>query len=192
MDAPALGQMRRWYAVSMVIWATVALLCGLGQSLARWRHRRRNLPDSQAASGSFRPLHWLTLAACGAAGTTLLSLWARQFIFTWPLGLFAALGMAVYESGAERTPAANCRGYAVLGLFIGVCLGYFLLCRRLSLAFEWVFLAAFPAALPALLLSRRATHGPRWATAGGLLWEGVALSAYYWTAVGFMLWKYPT
>jgi hypothetical protein len=76
-------------------------------------------------------------------------------------------------------------------LFAATCIGYFLLCRRLSLVFEWVFLGGFIAAVPLALVGR-------WLRGDGkypALWRAMSIalefSAYYWSSVAILWWKYP-
>ena len=74
--------------------------------------------------------------------------------------------------------------------FVGLCLAYFWLCRRLSLAFEWSFLMGFPASLPILwLLKQRVQNENRFTLIQWLL-SAVAFTAFYWTGAGIILWKY--
>ena len=68
---------------------------------------------------------------------------------------------------------------------------YFLLCRRLSLVTEWVFLVGFPAALPFSRISARfeQTSGVK-AIIVCLVSTLVGFSAYYAAAVKLLELKY--
>ena len=52
--------------------------------------------------------------------------------------------------------------------FIAVCVVYFLVCRRLSLATEWVFLIGFAAALPIAIFSALASQSVETASGRGV------------------------
>ncbi|TWT98595.1 outer membrane biogenesis protein BamB [Stieleria varia] len=85
-------------------------------------------------------------AACLVSGG-VISLVTNDFVFTWPGCLFVALTVAIYLSKSSRRLAkteqskSRSRGdlYGVL-IFLATCWGYFLVCRRLSLVTQWVFL----------------------------------------------------
>ena len=71
-------------------------------------------------------------------------------------------------------------------LFITTCLAYFLICRRLSLVFEWVFLIGFAAALPFSMFGRFAFAARRWHPLWMILWTALAFTAFYWSSVAFL------
>ena len=72
--------------------------------------------------------------------------------------------------------------------FLAVCLTYYLVCRRLSLAIEWIFLMGFlpswPIAVPAAYRLQRPGH-PIW----DFVWATASFSAYFWSAAAMILWK---
>ncbi|QDT41686.1 outer membrane biogenesis protein BamB [Gimesia alba] len=85
----------------------------------------------------------------GALGTTFISDWTQEFVFTWPLCLFIALEpvlASVQFRNLKKTSFWRDRLPLICFLFVFVL--YFLLCRRLSLVFEWAFLAGPIGALP--------------------------------------------
>ncbi len=85
----------------------------------------------------------------GALGTTWISHWTQEFVFTWPLCLFIAFEpvlATVQFHNVKKTSFWKDRAPLLFFLVIGVL--YFLLCRRLSLVFEWAFLAGPVGALP--------------------------------------------
>ena len=96
----------------------------------------------------------------GAIGTTCIGQLSREFIFTWPVCLYAAFEYVV-ASGANRPLDEPKQRFGFftrrlpLLLFLAVSVVYFLLCRRLSLVFEWAFLAGFPGAVPLLWFAYR-------------------------------------
>ncbi|MFK7777110.1 MAG: PQQ-binding-like beta-propeller repeat protein [Gimesia sp.] len=87
----------------------------------------------------------------GALGTTWISYWTQEFVFTWPLCLFIALEpvLAIVQFRRVKELKKNFwRDYLPLFCFLVIFTLYFLLCRRLSLIFEWAFLAGPIGALP--------------------------------------------
>jgi hypothetical protein len=136
----------------------------------------------------------------GAIGTTWLSNWRGDFVFTWPVCLFVALQLAMSEVKLRREPPSpastsrawrqRLRSLLVVATFMLVCAAYFFVCRRLSLVFEWAFLVGFPGAVPFLLLNRwlsTRAHGLlRLVT--DLFCRFIAFAAFYWSSV-LLLWS---
>jgi hypothetical protein len=75
--------------------------------------------------------------------------------------------------------------------FLAICYGYYLLCRRLSLAFEWVFLSGFVAAIPIALAGRWLARRSRWPVLVFVILTTLEFSAYFWASVAWLWWKYP-
>ena len=71
--------------------------------------------------------------------------------------------------------------------FVGCCLGYFLLCRRLSLVLEWVFLCGFVGSLPFLVAAKSRFQTRKWRWLWEIAMTIAAFSAFYWSAVA-VLW----
>jgi hypothetical protein len=82
-------------------------------------------------------------------------------------------------------------GRFVLLIFLVTCVSYFLICRRFSLAFNWIFLSGFVTAAPILAVARLLSHRVRFGRAVEVFLNIGAFAAFYWTSVGFLLWKYP-
>lgn len=182
-DIPSNRWLAEWFAVSLVI----LLASGLVGVFA-WLLLKERL----GTSGS----HWLfwTLAfVLGALGTTVLSSWRGDFVFTWPVALFVAFQAVVSELRLKKLSPADCapawRSWLAALLFILSCAAYFLVCRRLSLVFEWTFLCGFGAALPPVLAGAFLFRGSKWR----LAWEGsltfVGFAAFYGFAVVVLWWK---
>ena len=99
----------------------------------------------------------------GALGTTFLTRWTGEFIFTWPLCIFICFdalggGLRLWRRSASvhPLPRPNRWGEWLRGAtFLFVCLAYFLICHRLSLVFEWAYLMGFPAAVPFSILAAK-------------------------------------
>jgi hypothetical protein len=64
-------------------------------------------------------------------------------------------------------------------VFLGVCLAYFALCRRLSLVFEWSFLVGFVGAVPFLGFKKWMWNLGRWEPTTNALLTGLAFTAFY-------------
>ena len=132
---------------------------------------------------------WSVVFVVGALGTTYFSPLMNDFIFTWPVCLFAAF-QSLIDRIALKHKHLTVRerlksGVACLG-FLAVCLLYFLVCRRLSLVFEWVFLGGFFAAVPLSLAARYLFVTRRWYLAWQVLATGLAFTAFYWSSVAFL------
>ena len=78
----------------------------------------------------------------------------------------------------------------VLCIFLAICATYFLLCRRLILAFEWTFLAGFVAVAPPLALARKRLQASWIGAIKQIALVTVAFTAFYAISVGLLWWKY--
>lgn len=187
MDAPTVPQLKRWYLVTLIGFAIAGLMTIV--AVLTQRVFRKGIPNVPSPS---RRLFPLTLFAYGAMGTTFLSLHFGEFLFTWPLCLFVLFQIAIYQTRSKDSQSAHpwFERFWLLAFLCG-CAGYYFLCRRLSLAFEWVFLAGFPAAVPFLLLARRQSGARRFL----LLQEGTLLlfayTAFYALSCWLLVWQYP-
>lgn len=109
----------------------------------------------------------IVAAILGALGTTLLSRATGEFYFTWQLVVFASfepLGSTLRlrrpkpgERFVGATPPSKWNERLRWVLFLAVSAFFFWLCRRLSLVFEWAYLAGFVGAAPFCWLSARLT-----------------------------------
>jgi outer membrane protein assembly factor BamB len=188
MTAPTPAWLLRWYVLTSAMgWIVAPAVAGvlvagmlaLGFSWNGWR---------------WYDVSWQVVAfSLGLVGTTLISAITQEFEFTWPLSLAVAFQWVVMHMSMRRgEPVARpwlARG--VLLLFAVLLLSYFLLCRRLSLAFEWSFLVGFPAALPFLLIDKvRQPRAKASQLAARWFWTLLAYSAFYWLGAGLMMWRY--
>ncbi|WP_417389775.1 PQQ-binding-like beta-propeller repeat protein [Gimesia sp.] len=142
-DLPSNVWLWNWFFWSAGLLLASLLLALIPASLVRVEHRLLTW------TVCYRTLAFL----CGALGTTWISAWTREFVFTWPLCLYIAFDavMAVVQFRRSRQ-RSRWRDYLPLLVFVGITTFYFLLCRRLSLVFEWAFLAGpIGALLPGLL-----------------------------------------
>ena len=204
MDAPTIPQLTRWFWVSLYGFGGAAVFAFVAMGLFRFRCRKAS-PDSASldpaednpAAEQLRRLslgRWMLgiiLFVFGALGTTLLSRHYEEFLFTWPMCLFVLFQAIIFQSRSRKTQTGNrLLEWLSLLLFLAGCLFYFWLCRRLSLAFEWVFLAGFPASVPFLLLAKSQRRG-RWLP---FVRESVLLllayACFFWSSAGMLVWKY--
>jgi hypothetical protein len=134
-------------------------------------------------------IFWLVALVLGVAGTPLYNRLDEGFVFTWPVTLFAGQQLALMAIlHARHNPQRGVLAWlslaAVLGLLV-VCLAYYDVCRRLTLAITWVFLMGFlpswPLAIPAAASLLRRRRG--WVVA---LWTLLAFSLYFWASSGFI------
>ena len=211
MDLPTLKDVWLWYKVSATAYVASAIAAWFAWVLIGVvaRRTRRNAkksplnacsdpatadnagPDASCAL-RVRQTHALLAFSCGATGTIWISLWLSQFVFTWPVCLFVALQAAVYASGNRSATNRRWGNRFALIAFLGSCLLYYVLCRRLNLAFEWVFLSGFIVGLPLLAAARRVARRPTTSIVVETFLLTAAFTAYFWGSVAVMAWKYGT
>lgn len=183
-DVPSAHWLVRWFWWSVAaIWLPACLVGWMVGFAVRDRDRQRTLRLATARCVAF---------VLGALGTSLISRWVGDFVFTWPVCLLVMFSAAFDTiSWGRPGPALTAgptrgRAYTTVALLLTVCVAYFLVCRRLSLVFEWTFLAGFVGAVPPLLVNRwwqcRAAS-----TVVSFLAEGVAFAGFYACSVA-VLW----
>lgn len=182
---PELSDLRLWYGWMLAGW-TASWLLGMHLTgwLTRWSATTRER------------IYWLGLVCLGAGGSAVLNRYGEQYIFTWPLAIWAlflgSYGSFLHALHTPRPPWSVTTARLSLLLFLMGCGLYFHLCRWLGIAIEWCFLTGFAAAVPVLILTDFVRQrSPRLAS---WLWpvrDGLAFSAYYWGCVGFMTWWLP-
>ena len=188
-DVPSMRWFREWYLISLFGLLGLPFLV----TVLVWLPFRRTMTGAR-----FRGILWLQAFLLGAVGTTVLSGWRNEFVFTWPVSLFAAFQVAVYEirlgKRTEQHAGPWWRSRLIALGFLAVCLAYFLLCRRLSLVFEWAFLAGFLLAAPFAIAAARCTRQSNGRRTWRILWEVVwtvaAFSAFYWSPVALLTCRY--
>lgn len=183
-DLPSLAWLRNWFVVSLF-----GILAG---SLIVTLAMRRIVGPRMSYDGS-RWLFWAMSFLAGASGTTLISRWQGDFVFTWPVCIFVAFQVTVAESRPRKPTSLNRAAYlrsaAAALLLVVSCLVYFLLCRRLSLVFEWVFLCGFAAALPFSIAGSRWYHERPWRAVWESSLTALAFTSFYWGASAILLLK---
>ena len=163
---------RRWLQQWLFVSIAILIMAGLCASLLGLIRK-----SSQVIRGCFYGIA-MTL---GVVVGPIASVLTDDFVFTWPVVLFIAFEIAVYRSTLHRFKTSNSRSrrlqdLTIAVMFVTICGAYFLLCQRLSLVTQWLFLCGFSTACPVVLVGRRFSQRPgRW----NLLAEfGLTLIAY--------------
>jgi hypothetical protein len=185
-DPPDLDELKRWYVVCLVgVLAPAVLLGGMVHVLLRKRQPEQARRFSHAA-------FWTSAVALGAAGTPVGNRVSEDFIFTWPVVLFAAHQLVLVATIWSSRPEAGRRGpwlsaAALLALLV-TCGLYFHVCRQSGLAVQWVFLVGFA---PSWFVVVPAAYAlvRRGYLLLDLAWMVAGFSAYYWASGAFSLWK---
>lgn len=185
-DLPSPLWLWNWFVACLGVLALAGLLTrGLMATAARWPLREIRRPW---------PLFWTLSFVLGAAATTPLSVWRGEFTFTWPVPLFVVFQATIHQVRLKRVDAGENRARwkerGVVLLFLAVCVAYYLLCRRLSLVFEWGFLFGFGAAVPFALFERWLSRHARWGWLAPLVFTPLGFAAYYWASMGILYGHY--
>jgi len=180
-DLPSAEWLKLWFQVCLVGLMggclVVPLVLSVVPGVRGWEWQTRWL------------LYWASVFVAGAVGTTLLSPQMNEFVFTWPVSVFAAYQPFIDRISLSRkslTRLDRIRSGLACAVFVAACLAYFLACRRLSLVFEWVFLVGFVAAAPVSLAGRFLFQHRRWTVVWRLLSTILAFAAFYWSSVAFL------
>jgi hypothetical protein len=182
--------LRTWYAIGLeILIAAAIVVAAVKAALSIVLHSRLSRRATWA-------VFWTLAFLAGTVAMTPLSLARNEFVFTWPVSLFVAFQAMVQEvqvtrSAGPRDRAAVWRSRIVACIFLAVCIGYYLLCRRLSLVFEWVFLSGFAAAIPVSLAGRWLAGRSRRPALIDVVFTAGAFTAYFWSSVMWLWWKYP-
>ena len=132
---------------------------------------------------------WILVFLIGSAGTTFLSPLMKDFVFTWPVCLFATFQMLMDRLALTRKTISRrerWRSGIACVIFLATCFLYFLACRRLSLVFEWVFLGGFAAALPFSMAGKILFRERRWHWVWKAVCVAASFTAFFWSSVAFL------
>ncbi len=183
-DIPSMEWLVEWF---LWAWPGILGVSWFVSHVFRWLSRYHLSQDTT------RRVFWCLAFILGAIGTTVLSHWQADFVFTWPVCIFIAFQATVFQLRSNTaTPEQRpniWRARLVAFFFLATCLTYFLLCRRLSLVFEWVFLCGFAAALPFCLAAALWFRKKWWYVSWEALLTSIAFAAFYWSSVGILAWK---
>ena len=181
MTAPKPQWLIRWFLISLGLGWIVSPIIAI--SIGQW-----------VKVFSVRSMFLLLTVCVGVFGTTLFGHTIGLFYFSWPICLAIVFECLVCQlKSSDRSVSVKPRPWlarAMLGLFVLACVGFFLLCRRLSLPFEWTFLLGFPAAIPFCWIVKRSTQRGEPFGAIQWIWSALAFTAFYWLGAGVMIWKY--
>lgn len=183
-DIPSSTWLTQWYVASLALLLVSIAGAQTAKQLVAL-HRRE----------SVRLLVFRVMGfGLGLAGTTVLSRLTGEFYFTWPLCLFITFdAVAGRLSWTRRTrPSPQRRAeWLALAVLLVVSAGYFVLCRRLSLVFEWVFLVGYVGALPFCRVTAASRNRTGMLSAGAeVLATVVAFSAFYAAGVAVLRGRY--
>ena len=150
MDPPTQRGLWQWYVAGACILTVAGLLVAT----------MRLFLSKRMTASSCRCAFTVTTFTLGIFVGPIASLVRNEFIFTWPVCLFITFAVAIHRcqlrlsehASNVKSPAKKDRLIAML--FVVTCGVYFVVCRRLSLVTQWLFLCGFPVAIPALLLDR--------------------------------------
>jgi hypothetical protein len=190
-----MGEFTRWY-----VWCLSAVISIAAVVLVIARLSSRVIPRAESIDDHATPpiwpaiVFWTTVLIAGAAGSAVWNRWQADYVFSWPLALWAGfqifVGFSWSTRGSRMWSWNRARCYGVGIAFVILCGLYFHLCRWLGLAIEWSFLTGFLGALPFALIAAwidRPAH-PRVTLGKAAAWAA-SFSAYYWTCVGFASWR---
>lgn len=181
MDPPTYRWLDRWLMAALAILGSAGVLAAVYGFFVRKPNR-------------IRWVFWTAAMLLGLVVGTPVSLMTRDFVFTWPVVIFAALHIAIYQCTLRRQPGVSKTQWqdrVVAVAFLAVCVAYFLICRRLSLVTEWTFLCGFAGAAPVLLMARFCKNRKhRWSLIGEFVLTLIAYAAFHVSTVLLLEWKY--
>jgi outer membrane protein assembly factor BamB len=195
-DIPSNQWLARWFVVGVGL-LLIGQLVGMSVAGVVRLRRSRTMPPNSDEFGYGECASRSVAFVGGCLGTTFLSGWTNEFIFTWPVSLFVAFEIAASQLRSRSVTASGqqlWRERLRLAFWLLTMLVYFLLCRRLSLVFEWAFLIGPLGAWPLQLWANhwRKQHSP--VTWRGRVWlatlQVLAFAGFFGAAVLGLRWKY--
>lgn len=195
-DIPSNQWLVRWFAVGVGLLLIGQLVGMLVAEVVRLRGSFAVAPNSDEFGHSECTSRGVAFVG-GCLGTTFLSGWSNEFLFTWPVSLFVAFEIAASQlrsrsitvSGQQRWRERLSLSFWLLTMLI-----YFLICRRLSLVFEWAFLLGPLGAWPLQLWTNRWRKQHLPVTWRGRVWlatlQVLAFAGFFAAAVLGLRWKY--
>ena len=184
-ELPDRRELMHWYVFSLGAMAVAGLLAGGVYGIFCLR-------GSRSPYLAAKIVLWTCLPLFGVVATPIGNHLSSQFVFTWPVALFAAHQITLvaisWEKQSERGSDTAWVGVVGVAILLLACLAYYDITRRLSIAPAWyfmlTFLAAWPLAVPA---ARRVVC--RRSLLSDMVWMLLAFSLYYWVSGGLMLWR---
>jgi hypothetical protein len=144
------------------------------------------------AGGSAAVVFWIGVFVLGLAATFYSGHVRDEFVWTWPMSLFAGFALTLHtivwaESSSARARARWLSRVVVLA-FLAMCWLYYHACAQLGLATAWAFLIGFLPAWPfAVSAARCSVAGGAWWRRAA--WSAAAFTVFYWSGGAFIAWK---
>ena len=184
-DLPDLRELARWYCACLAAIVAAAIAAAFCSGAARSARSPRARSFAQMA-------FWAGAVGFGAMATPRGNRLSGQFVFTWPVSLFAiqqiALTTVLWSRRPDRGQRADWCAAAASMLLILSVLGYYDLTLRLSLPAAWYFVLALPPSWPLAIPVARRVLRPR-NLAVDLVWMVVAFSCNFLIAAALILWR---
>jgi len=179
MTAPRFHWLAKWYIVSIFGGWIVAPLIAVVVA--------RLFPVISA-----RTVFLTLVLVFGLLGTTFSGRFLDVYFFSWPIVLAVLFESLVCQLRGKDAikPGRPLMARLSLVTFALVCLLYFWLCRRLSLAFQWTFLMGFPVALPFLWMVKARVQAAKDFSWGQWLLSAIAFSVFYCTGAAVIMFTY--
>ena len=195
-DIPSNQWLVRWFAVGVGLLLLGQVIGILVAKVARLWGSVAVSPNSGEFGDSECTARGVAFVG-GCLGTTFLSGWTNEFIFTWPVSLFVAFEIAASQLRSRRAAVSvqqRWRERLSVSFWLLTMLIYFLICRRLSLVFEWAFLLGPLGAWPLQLWANRWRKRHQPVTWRGRVWlailQALAFAGFFAAAVLGLRWKY--
>lgn len=180
-DLPSMRWLKMWFAVCLPgIMGCCLIISGLAWLIPQYRRTSRATQETA---------YWILVFIVGILGTTFFSPPMNDFVFTWPVALFASFQCLIDRvvlRHQDVTLRIRLRSALAAIVFLMTCVAYFLACRRLSLVFEWTFLFGFAAAIPFSIVGRSVFETKRWSLGWKMIMTVIAFTAFYWSSVAIL------
>lgn len=153
MDPPTYRWLWNWYVCGVVILSVAGVIAAVTAVLLRQR----------VTADQCRVVFVAVAVFLGIVAGTPASVATGDFVFSWPVALFALFALAIQRSEIRRplrsppdgtTNQSNLISRSSFVVFLIACVIYFVACRQMSLVTQWSFLWGFWAAALALVTTR--------------------------------------
>lgn len=179
-DAPSVTELTRWFWWCVLGVFGGAGLLGAGVASITW------------LAGSPHAFQWWNIGfavaalVIGLTGTAVFSVWADQFVLTWPACLYLVFRLTLAAVTRDRSNSSFPRliERGLLVLFVVICYGYYRLCLSIGYVMAWGFLGGFLPAAPFAIIATRTRH--RWLR---LAMDALAFTVYFWFSGLLPAWK---
>jgi outer membrane protein assembly factor BamB len=187
-------EIARWYWFGLASIAVAGVFAG-GLNWLLQRGTTEEISNLRFQISNWLPLTLFLLSVflAGAVGSYVFHQWRTEYLFSWPLALWACYQVALTcswrGSRAKFRSWERFSSYAVGCSFFAACALYFHLLRWLGLAIEWCFLTGFVLSFPVAVIGEWISQrAGRFAWSRRLAVALVSFTAFYWSSVWFMAW----